>query len=193
MKYKFVKVSIALLFVTGLFCDVYAQDAVIKTNVPYWFTATPNVGFEHVLGEHLSLELTAGFNPFRFGETKQIKHWVVWPELRYWISQPLGGHFFGLHGVAGQYNIGGLDVPSDRFAGLQTRRYQGSAVGAGISYGYKWVLNDRWGLELTAGAGFARFNYEVYSLGKNGQKMGENKKNYFGLTKGALSFVYILR
>lgn len=191
--YMLKTLSLIFFLTTGLFVSTHAQEISVKTNVPYWFTATPNVGFEYVLGENLSLEFTAGFNPFKFGDTKQMKHWVIWPELRYWLYQPDSGHFFGLHGVAGQYNIGGLDLPWDRFAGLKTRRYQGSAIGVGLSYGYRWVLNDRWGIEITAGGGFARFNYDVYSLGNNGQKTGENTKNYFGPTKGALSLIYIIR
>ena len=193
MKCKLKTLSLFLFLTTGLIVSTHAQEISVKTNVPYWFTATPNVGFEYALGENLSLEFTAGFNPFKFGDTKQMKHWVVWPELRYWLCQPAGGHFFGLHGVGGQYNIGGLDLPGDRFAGLKTGRYQGSAFGVGLSYGYKWLLNDRWGLEITAGAGFARFNHDVYALGENGRKTGENSKNYFGPTKGALSFIYVIR
>ncbi len=190
--YKLKALSLILFLATGLFFSAQAQKTSIKTNIPYWFTATPNLSFEFALGEKVSLELSSGFNPFKFGDTKQIKHWVVWPELRYWLCQTSNGHFFGFHGVGGEYNIGGWDIPIDRFAGLKTRRYQGNAVGLGLSYGYQWILNDRWGLEFTVGGGFARFNYEVYSLGENGQKIGENKKNYFGPTKGALSIVYII-
>lgn len=193
MKYKLKTLSLVLFLTTGLFFSTHAQEVSVKTNIPYWFTATPNVGFEYVLGKNLSVEFTAGFNPFKFGDTKQMKHWIIWSELRYWLYQPTRGHFFGLHGVGGRYNIGGLDLPWDRFVGLKTARYQGSAVGVGLSYGYKWVLNDRWGLEVTAGGGFARFNYDVYSLGENGQKTGENSKYYFGPTKGALSFIYVIR
>ncbi|MPM40962.1 hypothetical protein SDC9_87611 [bioreactor metagenome] len=192
MMYKLKRLSVILFLTTGLFFSAYAQKTSIKTNIPYWFTASPNLGVEFALGENLSFEFSGGFNPFKFGDNKQMKHWIVWPELRYWLDQAFDGHFFGIHGVGGQYNIGGLDLPSGRFSGVKTGRYQGSAIGLGLSYGYKWILNDRWGIEVTLGGGFARFNYDIYSLGGSGQKTGENTKNYFGPTKGAISFVYLI-
>lgn len=192
MMHKLKTLSLILFFTTGLLINANAQKTAVKTNIPYWFTATPNLGFEFALGEKVSLELSGGFNPFKFGDTKQLKHWVVWPELRYWTCETFNGHFFGLHAVGGQYNVGGWNLGIDRLAGLKSNRYQGNAIGAGVSYGYQWILNDRWGLEFTVGAGYARFDYDVYSLSGNGQKVGENKKNYFGPTKGALSIVYII-
>lgn len=187
------KALLTILFLsTGLFFGAHAQKTSIKTNIPHWFTATPNLGFEFALGEKVSLEFSGGVHPFEFGDTKQLKYWVVWPELRYWLCETFNGHFFGLHGVGGQYNISGWDLPIDRLAGLKTNRYEGNAIGVGLSYGYQWILNNRWGLEFTIGGGFARFDYEKYSLGGSGQKVGENKKNYFGPTKGGLSIVYII-
>ena len=35
------------------------------------------------------------YNPFRQEGDRRWKHWFVQPELRYWMCQPYGGHFFG--------------------------------------------------------------------------------------------------
>lgn len=193
MKYKFTKRSLVLFVcVMGLFFTARSQNVAVKTNIPYLFTATPNVGLEFAVGDKVSIELSGGVNPFEFSNNKQLKHWVVWPELRYWTCETFNGHFFGLHGVGGQYSLSGWDLPIDKLAGLKTNHYKGNAIGVGLSYGYQWILNDHWGMEFTLGAGYARFNYDVYSpLGKNANKVGENKKNYFGPTKGALSIVYV--
>ncbi|MDD3787806.1 MAG: DUF3575 domain-containing protein [Petrimonas sp.] len=191
MKYKLSKISITFMLLSGLFFSAQAQKTAIKTNIPYWFTATPNLGLEFALGDKVSLELSGGYNPFKFSDTKQLRHWVVWPELRYWTCETFNGHFFGLHAVGGQYNIGGWDLPVDKLKVLNERRYQGSAIGVGLSYGYQWILSDHWGMEFTLGAGFARFKYDVYKLGNNGEHIGKNQKNYFGPTKGALSIVYV--
>lgn len=191
MKYKFAKISFILLFATGLLFSAHAQKAAIKTNIPYLITTTPNLGLEFAVGDKVSIELSGGVNPFEFGENKQLKHWVVWPELRYWTCETFNGHFFGLHGVGGQYSIGGVDIPVWKLDRLKDRRYKGNAFGVGVSYGYQWILSDHWGFEFTIGGGFARFDYEVYGLGDKGTKMGENKKNYFGPTKGGLSIVYV--
>ncbi len=188
---RFKTMTIILFFSTGLFFSAHAQKAAVKTNLPYLITTTPNLGLEFAVGDKMSIELSGGVNPFSFGENKQLKHWVVWPELRYWTCETFNGHFFGLHGVGGQFNVGGFDIPIWKLDRLKDRRYDGSAIGAGISYGYQWIINDHWGFEFTIGGGFARFNYDVYSLGDKGEKLGDGEKNYFGPTKAGLSIVYV--
>lgn len=186
------KIPLVLFLLIGLSFCAYAQKTMLKTNIPYWLTASPNLGAEVAVADNVSIELSAGFNPFKFGDDKQIKHWVVWPEARYWLNETYNGHFFGLHGVGGQFNMGGVDIPIWKLKNLKDRRYDGSAIGFGISYGYQWVLSSRWGLEATLGVGYARFDYDIYSLGENESKIGENKKNYFGPTKGAISITYVI-
>lgn len=188
----FRKMTIVLSLFTALSLGLNAQKTVLKTNAPYWLTATPNLGAEFAVADKVSVELSVGFNPFKFGDDKQLKHWVVWPEARYWLDETFNGHFFGVHGVGGQFNMGGLDIPIWKLENLKDRRYDGSAIGIGVSYGYHWILNDRWGVEATLGLGYARFDYDVYSLGENASKTGENRKNYFGPTKGAVSVIYVI-
>lgn len=185
--------AVMVLFLLSFSLKVNAQEIVLKTNMPYWLTTTPNIGAEMAVSPNLSIELTTGFNPFKWGEDKRLKHWVVWPELRYWIKETFHGHFIGVHGVGGIFNISGLDFGMDRLNSLKNHRYQGSAFGAGASYGYHWKLNNQWALELTAGLGFARFNYDTYALGEDAPQVGQGRKNYFGPTKGAFSLVYTLR
>ena len=81
----------------------------------------------------------------------------------------------------------------DKLSPLKTKRYQGTAYGAGISYGYDWIIENRWALAFTAEVGMARFEHDSYSLSGDGQKVGQGKKNYFGPTKGAVSIVYTIR
>lgn len=87
--------------------------------------------------------------------------------------------------------MGGVDIPIWKLKNLKDRRYDGSAIGFGISYGYQWILSSRWGLEATLGIGYARFDYDIYSV-EDGSKIGENKKDYFGPSKGAISITYVI-
>jgi hypothetical protein len=168
-----------LIFISSMFFKSNAQELVVKTNLPYLLTTTPNIGVEYAFARNFSFELTGGYNPFKFGEDARIKHWVVWPELRYWTYESLNGHFFGLHGVGGAFNVGGWDLGIDKLSPLKTKRYQGTAYGAGISYGYSWIIENRWALEFTAGHGMARFEYDSYSLNGDGFQVGQGKKKLF--------------
>lgn len=172
---------------------VHSQTIGIKTNIPYWGTLTPNLGMEFSLGKKTTFEATGGFNPFTFSDYKFSKHWLAHTEFRYWTCEKFNGHFFGIHALATQYNIGGWNIPFWHLKSLKEARYQGYGYGAGISYGYQWVLNNRWNLELTLGGGYVHFNYEKFPCTKCGRSLGKDDKNYFGPTKGALAIIYIIK
>ena len=145
--------------------ETYLPKFAIKTNALYWATSTPNLGFEVGLAKKITLDVSGNYNPWKFGNDCQIKHWLVQPELRYWLCERFNGSFFGLHG---QY-------------------------GAGISYGYQWIISKRWSMEATVGVGYARLKYDKYARGDGGEKLGHNTRNYFGPTKIGLSFIYVIK
>ena len=63
----------------------YMPKFAIKTNALYWATTTANLGFEVGLSKKLTLDVSGNYNPWKFSDHKQIKHWLVQPELRYWL------------------------------------------------------------------------------------------------------------
>ena len=70
-----------------------AQRVAVKTNALYWATSTPNLGFEVGLAKKITLDVSGNYNPWKFGNDCQIKHWLVQPELRYWLHERFNGHF----------------------------------------------------------------------------------------------------
>ncbi len=82
-----ISITVILIAFSSLFIKSNAQELVVKTNLPYLLTTTPNIGVEYACARNFSFELTTGYNPFKFGEDARIKHWVVWPELRYWTYE----------------------------------------------------------------------------------------------------------
>ena len=157
--------------------NYYMPKFAIKTNALYWATTTANLGFEVGLSKKLTLDVSGNYNP-----------WLVQPELRYWLCERFYGHFFGLHAHYAEANVSNLNI-----FGLGDYRYQGNIYGAGISYGYQWILNKRWSMEATVGVGYARLNFDKYNCGTCGSKIGKEHKNYFGPTKIALSIIYVIK
>lgn len=176
-----------------------AQNNVgIKTNLLYGIgTFTPNLGLEVGLGERTTLDISAGYNWFNLNGTpndnKKLIHWMVQPELRYWLCQKFNGHFFGLHALGSQYNISQHDLPFIFGKDSEKYRYEGWAVGAGLSYGYQFILGKRWNLEMNIGVGYARLRYDQYECKTCGDKVGSSSKNYFGPTKAGISLIYIIK
>lgn len=95
-------VWILLLFVS---ITVSAQKIAVKTNLLYDVTTTLNIGAEFRLAPKWTLDVSGNYNPFKFGDDKKMKHWLVQPEARYWLCEAFNGHFFALHALGGQFNV----------------------------------------------------------------------------------------
>lgn len=118
------------------------------------------------------------------------------PELRYWFCQRFGGHFVGAHLLGGQYNVGHIGLKGTflgtDFDGLNTNRYQGWGVGAGIAYGYAWPVAKHWNVEAEIGFGWVYTRFDKYPCADCGSKLANDKvHNYVGPTKAAINIVYL--
>lgn len=174
------------------FC--FSQNWGVKTNIVHWAAGiTPNIGVEFALNRKYTLEIGGGYNHFNFEDNKKAHHWLVQPELRYWTCEAFNGHFFGVHALAGEYNIGGVDIPLGRLKKFKDHRYEGFAYGGGLSYGHQWMIAPKWNFELSLGAGYAYLTYDKYPCIKCGSKLESNDKHYLGVTKAAVSLIYLIK
>lgn len=172
-----------------------AQGVVgVKTNILYGgVTFTPNLGVEIGLGKRTTLDIAAGYNPWNANNSKKLAHYIIQPELRYFLCERFNGHFFGVHALYSFYNIGRHELPMLFGKNSKNYRFQGDAYGAGISYGYQLMLGTHWNLEFEIGVGYARMDYDKYGCQKCDSKIESTKKNYFGPTKAGISFIYIIK
>ena len=197
------KINRLVLFVV-LICTTFALNAQeqhriedkgavvgVKTNIPYWGTATFNAGVEVRLAKKWTLELEAGLNPFdgkkddgSYG--RSLKHLRLHPELRYWFCESFHKHFLGLHIPYLLYNVS--DV---KLLGVENERSQGWGTGVGFSYGYQWLLSKHWNLEATVGVGYLYLDYDKYPCANCGSKIESGHKHYFGPTQDAISIMYL--
>ena len=170
------------------------QNVALKTNLLYDATLTANAGIEFGLAPRWSLDLSGNYNGWTVNDHKW-KHWLVQPEARYWFCDRFAGHFLGLHALGGQYNFGNIknsiNFLDTDFSDLTDHRHQGWFAGAGIAYGYSWILGRHWNLELELGAGYVYTRYDVFNCAGCGRKIEEDKPHhYVGPTKAAVNLVY---
>ena len=162
----------------------------IKTNLLYDATATINLGVEIRTGERMSLDISGNYNNWTFKNDRKWKHYLVQPELRWWLRETFDGHFFGLHGHYAIYNVGSLPKPPFSEY-MNTHRFEGWLAGAGVSYGYRWNFDPRWALEATVGVGYAYLSYDKFNCGRCGELLASAQtKNWFGPTKAGVSLIY---
>ena len=194
---KKILLRMAMVFVGMMLAtQLQAQTVAVKTNLLYDATATINAGIELGLAPKWTLDVSGNFNGWTMSHDRKWKHWLVQPEARYWFCDRFAGHFLGFHALGGQYNVGHLKnnikFLGKDFSKLSDSRYQGWFIGAGIAYGYAWVLNKHWNLEGEIGIGYAYSRYDRYNCAGCGKKIEEDKDfHYFGPTKAAINLIYV--
>lgn len=182
------RLLLVMILATCCVTAAKSQKINLNTNMLYDATATINLGVEFKLGEKTSLQIPFNYNPWEFGDT-YWKHFMVQPEFRFWFCRIFNGSFIGVHAHYAKYNVGNIDFIDN----LKDHRYQGDLYGAGISYGYQWILGNRLNLEATIGAGYARLSDKKYPTGCCGDLIRSKDRNYWGITKVGVTLVYFIK
>lgn len=185
---------IFLLFGLLFTVSVKAQNIAIKTNLLYDATATANAGIELPISRQWTYELAGNYNAWDMSHDRKWKHWMLQQEARYWFCNRFIGHFVGFHTHGGEYNVGNLDnnysLLGTDFSKLSDNRYQGWFIGAGLAYGYSWVLDKHWNLEASIGMGYSYTKFDVFPCGVCTTVIERGDHHYFGITKAAINLIY---
>lgn len=155
----------------------------IKTNLAYWAATVANIGVEYRFGNHYSIDLPILYSPYSVAQNYQLRILAIQPECRYWLHQPMKGHFFGAHLHVGAFNIA-VDAK---------HRYQSPKgfYGLGVSYGYVLPIAGRWAAEFTIGAGYLHTKYDSYYNIPNGARYQKDTPyNYWGITRVGIGVAY---
>ena len=157
----------------------------LKTNILPWLGTIPNLGVECSMGEKWSLGVDAWFCPWKISNQYSVKTVAILPEVKYWFKNNIRGSYINLHLSVAWFNVRWKDI-----------RYQDDKrplLGAGIGYGYRYLISDRWGMEFELGAGFASIQYSRFYNTGNGAQIDTRKSLYLGLDRLGISFIYFLK
>lgn len=166
-----------------------AQQVAVKTNALYWLTSTPNASVEVGIDSHFSVQMSMGYNAWKFAGKHSIKHTSFIPEVRYWLSRTMERHYVGVYGQYSKFNLRNapLFVQNDL-------AYRGHLAGGGLSYGYQWALGKRFGIEASVGLGYLYMNYSQYQYTDCcAERISDHRRSYFGPTRLALNLIYLIR
>lgn len=200
---NYIRLLILCIIIPSVF-PAFAQEFAVKTNLAYDAMTTPNIGVELGLPGRSTVNIVYGLNPWSFGRAdnggiRKAKHWVVQPEYRWWHCSKFNGSFVGVHALGGQFNAANvnLPVPGFFFSGenlqkeVKDFRYEARYAGAGVTYGYQWILGRHWNFEAEVGAGYVHAWYDKFDCDECGRKIASGGTNYVGITKIGLSILYI--
>ena len=155
----------------------------IRTNLAYAASATPNIGLEVPLGEHISLGFNAGLKPwprwFVWDWDKTVenkwRHFLVAPEFRYWPGEVYDKLFVGADLIYTHYNVGAVKFPFGMYPDVRQKRHQGDFYGLGVVAGGSWWLSDHWRLEAEAGLGAGYADAKEYDCAYCGLEVGRKQ------------------
>ena len=159
------------------------KGVALRTNLFYAASATPNIGLEIPVGEHLSLGFNAGIKPWPrwlawdWDKTVEQKwrHLLVAPELRFWPSGVYDRFFVGTDLIYTHFNVGAVQFPFGMYPNVRNRRLQGDFYGLGLFAGWSWWLSDHWRLEAEAGLGAGYANAREFDCAYCGAEVGRQQ------------------
>jgi hypothetical protein len=170
--------------------------AALKTNVIYDATATINLGVEFALAPKMTMDISGDLHPWVLPNGWRLTHYLVQPELRFWLKERFQGHFFAVNVLGATYNAGNIrnnfHIMGRDMSALGRYRLEGIAYGAGLGYGYAVRVAKHLNIEMEIGLGYIGAEFDAYRLGEKESLYAQNSTaQYFGPTKGALNIVYL--
>lgn len=185
-------ILLMLVLLVGNTLTMRAQGLALKSNILYDATTTPNAGIELKLSNKWTAGINLALNPWSFSDNKKLKHFLVAPQVRYWLCESFSGHYFGANMAYVHYNVSDIKFPFGLYGGVDGERRQGDLAAIGASYGYSWILSPHWSLEAEAGLDIGHAWSDCYDSAKCGSYRGPDNK-FMVLPKLALNIVYIIR
>ena len=146
---------ILTIIIASLHVIANAQTVGLKTNLLSDILTMPTLELEVSVGKKTTLGMTVLTTNHPYGTKLEMT--AFQPEIRWYCSGRLmHGLFVGACGIYTQYDSNMSDHTCD-----------GSALGAGVTFGYALSLSKHWNLDMHAGVAYYHYeNKEYYE--KNG-------------------------
>lgn len=164
----------------------------LKTNLLYDLVTAVNFEVEFPIGKRFSVMVEDVCPWWKWGPNDKkycFQVWSIGVEPRWWFRRNdrrdyLTGHFAGIYGFSGKYDLQWDKRPD----------YQGEFWSAGLTYGYAMPICKWMNMEFSISAGFLRADYRHYQpdpgynhLYRDRYKVGTT--SWFGPTKAKVSLV----
>lgn len=166
-----------------------AQTLAVSTNACDWaLLGTANIEAQISVAQHISIEAGAKYNPWKFTTenphlTIQNRQATLYAGFRYWPWYVFSGWWIEAKGQYGSFSQSGFWRPA-----LE----QCSAIGAGLSFGYTFMLSKNINLDIGAGAwGGRKLKRSLYDCPSCLNLREEGPENFIDLDNIRISFMYL--
>lgn len=164
----------------------------VKTNLLYDALLLPDLALEFSLPRRWSIEVGGQWSWWQTQNKKYYSHRIQFAglEVRKWLGKrdrtPLTGHFFGLYGMGGNYDLK---------LGEKGQLCNDMSWSVGLTYGYSMPIRQRLNLEFSLGVGYLWGEYDTYKWYDPHQCynwQATYKRNYIGPTKAEVTLVWLI-
>lgn len=173
---------------------VQAQELVLRNNLLYDATLTPNLGIDFRVAPKWTAGAVVGLNAWDIDKdaNKKWRHLLIAPNVRRWLGDSLF-HKSYVEGdlIYSHYNVGNTTIPFGIYKGAKERRLQGDLLALGGKYGYSWILARCWRIEAEAGIAVGYAWFKEYDCPTCGSYLG-NGDRIFLLPQLGINVVYII-
>lgn len=169
-------------------------NTALKTNLLFDAFATPNMGVEFYIDKNFTLGFTI-WSAWWNSDKIKYYHRTYGGELegRYYLNlknrhKKLRGHHLGIYAQTLTYDF----LFGERAKGYLSNEKMWN-YGAGLSYGYSLPVGEHINFDFSLGVGYLGGVYSRY-MAKDDCYVSDGSffRNYFGVTKLAISFVYVI-
>lgn len=185
MKKMFSIISLFLAFAS----NAEGQKLSLSTNAFDWgMLGTANIETQISVAQHISVIAGVRYNPWKFETsnphlTVQNRHTDFYAGLRIWPWYVFSGWWIEAKGQYGTFSRSGIWRPA-----LE----KGSAVGAGLGFGYTFMVSERINIDIGAGAwGGRKLKRQLYDCPSCLNLREEGPKNFIDLDDIKISFMYL--
>jgi hypothetical protein len=179
-----------LVFLSFLVVTASFSQTTIKFNGATALIGVPNIGVETSIGEKITFQLDATASFWESVNGDPYRFFILTPEVRYHFQEKFDGLYLGA-------NVSGGTFKLTKYGYEGTGTYQrGFNVIFGVTVGYQWKLNEKWGLDLFIGGGHQEAIYKGFD--REGNRYDHwihdwNKSGEMVLYRGGLMISYKIK
>lgn len=158
----------------------------VGTNLLYDVATVANLHFEVGFAYRMAVNLSVDFSPWDIRKPDiKLRTLMIQPEVRRYFADNFKGHYVGVEGHLGWYNV----APGGKIR-YQDKDGNTPLWGAGLSYGYVLPFSEHWGMDFGISVGYARLVYDCFYNLENGIRFTTDSRNWWGPTRAGISIYY---
>lgn len=143
----------SLLFLSA---NLFAQNNIVKGNVIPAVVGIVNVGIEHKLSDHYSIQTDITISPWKSFSGHPLQAGLIILEGRYYFKEALNKWYVGFNGGFATYKLAKWNYwDSDKYQ-------KGMNYMFGGVVGYQAKLSEKWTLDAFLGGGWTQGFYKGY-------------------------------